>query len=118
MQSQMPSDQNLETLLKQYQKSWQEDFEQRSKIWFEQMSHEDRINYIKGVFNNLMTIAQEDPAKGFFEFLAWLRSPDGALAWPYMWKEEYRQTMVRIAYHFMNAAHKILIRQELQTYGK
>jgi hypothetical protein len=51
------------------------------------------------------------------EFLRWLRSPDGALAWPYIWRDEYRQTMIDITYHMMNIVHKIIILSALKGAG-
>lgn len=105
-------------MLKQYQDSWQSEFEAKSKVWYEQMTHEARIEYIKQVFNTLLEIAKQDKIAAFMEFIMWLRSPDGALAWPYMWKEEYRKTMVEVASHFISVVHKFLIKQGATAHQK
>ena len=76
------------------------------------MTHEQRVEYIRQVFNALIETAKQDRMTALMEFIQWLRSPDGALAWPYLWKSEYRQIMVDIASHSLSIFHKLLILQQ------
>jgi len=76
------------------------------------MTHEQRVEYIRQVFNALIEVAKQDRTAALMEFIQWLRSPDGALAWPYLWEPEYRQIMVDIASHFLSIFHKLLILQQ------
>lgn len=84
------------------------------KIWFEQMSEEDRINHIKAVFNRLSQIANQDPVQAGIEFMAWLKSPEGALVWPYIWKPEYVPLIRDITYYAIGFVNKIVIRRMIE----
>ena len=117
MQSLTPLGQNLENWVKQYQTSWEQEFQRKKEKWFK-MSHEQRVKYIKAVFQKLMEIAKEDKLRAGLEFLAWLRSPEGALAWPYLWRDEYKETMINVAYYGMNAVHKIMVLKALEGVAK
>ena len=86
---------------------WMAEFEQKKAKW-EQMSHEQRVAYIKAVFDRLLNLAQTDPQKASEEFVKWLISPDGALAWPYIWKPKYRQLMIDITAKAYQLAVKYL----------
>ena len=112
MQSSTHSDQSLEEWLKQYQDSWRAEFDEKGKVWFEHMTHEDRIEYIRQVFATFTEIARQDKGRALMEFIAWLRSPDGALAWPYLWKPEYRDVMTDVAAHFISVVHKLIVKQQ------
>ena len=75
------------------------------------MSDEDRKRYIEMVFNRIKETASQDPIKAAIDFLTWLRSSDGALAWPYIWKPEYVPLIRDITYYLMGFANKLLVKQ-------
>jgi len=114
MPSMTPYNQNLEEWARQYQNSWELEFQKKKEIWDKKLTHEQRVKYIMSVFNRIATISKNDPLQAGVEMLKWIRSPDGALAWPYIWKPEYRQRMIQITFHAMNVIHKLLIKNALR----
>ena len=94
-------------LVAEIQKRWQEDFEAKKAKW-ERLSHEQRVKYIQSVFQTFMREFQADPRKAGQDFMQWLISPEGALAWPYIWKPQYRELMIDITSKAYQLALKFL----------
>ena len=68
------------------------------------MSDERRREYVEAVWRTLMRKAETDPAGAYVDAVLWLCSPEGALAWPWMWRREYRKIMVEIGYWLIRLA--------------
>jgi len=79
------------------------------------MTDEDRKKYIDAVFARFKEMAGRDLIGAAIEFITWLRSPDGALAWPYLWKPEYVEQIRDITYYGMGFVNKMLIRRMIET---
>ena len=94
-------------LVAEIQKRWQEDFEAKKAKW-QGMSHEVRVKYITSVFDTFLKEFQNDPQKAGRDFMQWLISPEGALAWPYIWKPKYRKLMIDITSKAYQLALKFL----------
>ena len=114
MQSTPPQGRSLEEWLRQYQQWWESEFNKKLEVW-KKMPHEKRVEYINSVFQKLIEKAKSDPMRAALDFLGWLNSPDGAIAWPYIWKDEYRKTMVDIGYYMIKIANKFLMKAVLQN---
>jgi len=99
--------QTVDELVEATQQKWQEEFEQKKQKW-DKMTHEQRVAYIKTVFDRFLQKAAANPEQAAAEFMQWLISPDGALAWPYIWKPEYRLQMINITSKAYRLALKYL----------
>jgi len=102
-----PQPRTVEELVEDINKRWMEEFQAKRAKW-ERMSHEARVKYIKAVFNTFLQKFAQDPQKAGVEFMQWLISPEGALAWPYIWKPRYRQLMINITSKAYQLALKYL----------
>ena len=87
--------------------AWMQEFEQKKAKW-EKMTHEQRVAYIKATFARLKQEFARDPQAGLMKFMQWLISPEGSLAWPYIWKEPYRPYVIRITAKAYRLANKYL----------
>ncbi len=65
--------------------------------------------------NSSMALAdrfEKEPARAILEFTFWLASDDGAIVYPWIFKEKYRLVMVDIATNYLklfNIARKIIL---------
>lgn len=84
-----------EELVKATQEKWMEEFNQKKTKW-DKASHESKVKYIKTILDRFMRELEENPQQAAANFMQWLITPDGALAWPYIWKPEYRTLMISI----------------------
>lgn len=117
MPSWTPSNQNSDALVKQYQESWFREFRRLKAKWMK-ASEEKRREYIMSVFDRITQLAKEDPITAALEFVKWLRSPHGALAWPYLWKREYAPTMVDITYYALQMVNRAIIFQMIAAMAR
>lgn len=99
--------QSADDLVRAAQEEWLGEFEEKKAKW-ERMTHEQRVAYIKAVFDRFLQKAAQNPQQTAAEFLQWLISPEGALAWPYIWKPEYRELAIRITSRAYQLALKYL----------
>ena len=66
-------------------------------MW-DRLSDRQKEQYVRTVIRKLMEIARKDPVGAYVETITWLVSPEGALAWQWMWKPEYAEIMRWIGY--------------------
>jgi hypothetical protein len=55
---------------------------------------------------------EKEPARAILEFTFWLASDDGAIVYPWIFKEQYRIVMIDIATNYLklfNIARKIIL---------
>jgi len=102
-----PRFRNVDELVRAAQEEWLREFEEKKAKW-ERMTHEQRVAYIKAVFDRFLQKAAQNPQQTAAEFLQWLISPEGALAWPYIWKPEYRELAIKITSRAYQLALKYL----------
>lgn len=58
--------------------------------------------------NKFLEEAKKDRLMGLIKFSVWLRTEDGAIVYPWLFKEEYRPIMIDIAYYYLMAFEKIM----------
>jgi len=86
---------------------WREEFQRKLSKWRE-LSPEAKHKAIVTIFKKFEEKAKGDKLKTLFEFMKWLQSPEGAIIFPYLWKDEYREVMIDIAYYSMRIFYKVL----------
>lgn len=64
---------------------------------------------VKSILDYFTRRARENKFTALMLFNKWLASPDGAIIWPHLFKEEYRELAVDIAYYYLAIASKIFI---------
>lgn len=55
---------------------------------------------------------EKEPARAILEFTFWLASDDGAIVYPWIFKQQYRPVMIDIATNYLklfNIARKIIL---------
>jgi hypothetical protein len=55
---------------------------------------------------------EKEPARAILEFTFWLASDDGAIVYPWIFKQQYRPVMIDIAVNYLklfNIARKIIL---------
>ena len=72
-----------------------DEYYQKKATW-DKMTHEQRVAYIKAVFDRFIQKAQANPQEALQDFMQWFIAPEGALVWAYIWKPEYRQLAIDI----------------------
>lgn len=93
--------------MEQARAAWRQEFEKNLQKW-QDMTEEQKNKYIHTVFKKFEETARENRQAALILFLKWLQSPQGAIAFPYLWKDEYRQTMIDIIYHAMRIFYKVV----------
>jgi len=63
---------------------------------FSELPEEKRKALVKRYLEYFVSRARENPPAAAIEFMTWLVD-EGMVVWYYMWKEEYRPTMFRVA---------------------
>ncbi len=66
------------------------------------------MKVIKAIMSRFVEEAKKDRVIGLIKFSVWLRTEDGAIVYPWLFKEEYRELMIDIAYYYLKAFEKIL----------
>ena len=74
--------------------------------WLE-LPQEKKDEIIRNIINHFMELSKEDGMKAGVEFIRWLASPEGAIVFPWIWKEQYREIMIDIAEQMLNLFMKI-----------
>ena len=82
------------------------------------MTPEARRKYVEEVINSFIERIQESKVDGVIEFMAWLRSPEGAIVYGYLWRPEYVEVMKDIALHVMNLFHRFMILMAIEQAKK
>ena len=89
MQSLPPSSQNLEDWANKYQSSWWAEYWKKYELWQNKLDDEKRGKYVEQIITHFARRILEDKIDGIIEFMAWLRSPEGAIVYGYIWRPEY-----------------------------
>lgn len=92
----------------EFSKRWNEEFEKKLHVW-RSLSKEERDKVVEKVLEKFQQLASKDPRVAGIEFYKWLSSPDGAIVWPYLFREEFRGIIVDITRHLLEIAHKAYI---------
>jgi len=69
---------------------------------------EEKVKIIKEILNYFVNEAKENRVVALTEFLAWLASEDGAIVYPWMWKEKYRVVMIDIAANVLRVVNRVI----------
>ena len=66
-----------------------------------ELPEEAKVKVVKEILSYFRKRAEENPFEAFIEFVGWLASDEGAIIWPWIWKDEYRQIMIDVATAFL-----------------
>ena len=69
---------------------------------------ERKMEIIKEVFDYFISEARENKLVALTEFTAWLASDDGAIIFPWMWKEKYRDVMIDVAANYLRIINELI----------
>jgi len=75
---------------------------------WKELPDEEKYRIIREILDYFTKRSRESPALAFIEFNTWLASGDGAIIWPWLWKREYREVMIEIAYYYLKIITMIL----------
>jgi len=74
--------------------------------WWKNLDKESKKTIIESIINQFIEEAKKNRAEATRKFLLWLKSDDGAIIFPWLFKEEYREIMVDIAYYIILGTSK------------
>jgi len=61
----------------------------------------------KSYVEYFIKLAKENSLHAWAIFTSWLASNEGMIIWPWLWKPEYRDIMIEIAYYYLLIISKI-----------
>ncbi len=74
--------------------------------WIE-LPQEKKDEIIRNIINHFLEVSKEDKTKAAIQFIKWISSPEGAMIYPWIWKEPYREVMIDIAEQMLILFSKI-----------
>jgi len=81
------------------------------ELWLS-LPDEVKARAVRDVMEYFRRRAGENPLAAWAEFSAWLKSEDGAVMWPWLWKPEYREVMIDIAVNYIRIVEAVLAKDK------
>lgn len=80
--------------------------EEKLRLW-QSLPDEEKVKIVRAILEKFIAEASKNPRRASLLFLSWLRSEDGAIVYPWMWKPRYRELMIDIAYYTLKGIESL-----------
>lgn len=78
---------------------------------FNSLPREAKVKAIKSILDYFIKLSEiENKMVAWAKFNEWLASEDGAIVFPHIFKEEYRDLIIDITYYYLLITSKIVLK--------